>query len=94
MSGRKPFPLTIAPSDVGVLKWIASGEGVPWFQVQRARIVLAIASGERIIAVASQNDCDETTVWRTCRRYERAGLSGLLADGRRRAGRSLKAASL
>ncbi|HMB05268.1 MAG TPA: hypothetical protein VKP69_16210 [Isosphaeraceae bacterium] len=27
--------------------------------------------------------CDEATVWRTCRRYERSGLQGLRADGRK-----------
>jgi hypothetical protein len=90
MRGRKPLPMAIAPADQRVLAWIASGEGVPWFQVQRARIVLAIAGGQRTAAVAAATGCDEATVWRTCRRYERAGLSGLLAD-RRRSDRSLQA---
>jgi hypothetical protein len=47
--------------------------------------VLAIAAGERTHRVAAEFDCDEATVWRICRRYEQAGLSGLLADGRRSA---------
>jgi hypothetical protein len=83
MRGRKPLPVTIAPADYPVLQWIARGENLPWYQVQRARIVLAIAAGERTRDVAGQTRCDVTTVWRTCRRYLRAGLSGLLADGRR-----------
>ena len=47
--------------------------------------MLAIAGGQRTGVVAKQNDCDEATVWRTCRRYEQLGLTGLLADGRRSA---------
>jgi hypothetical protein len=88
MRGRKPLRVTIAPGDGLVLQWIARGEGVPWFQVQRARIVLGIAGGQRTAAVAAKIGCDEATVWRTCRRYEQAGLSGLLSD-RRRSDRSL-----
>jgi hypothetical protein len=61
------------------------GAMLPEYQVQRARIVLAVADGERIQHVAATADCDEATVWRTCRRYEVAGLSGLFADGRRSA---------
>jgi hypothetical protein len=85
MRGRKPRQLTIAVADSAVLRLIAKGDGVPWYQVQRARIVLAIAAGERTQEVAKEMNCDEATVWRTCRRYEQAGLSGLLADGRRSA---------
>jgi hypothetical protein len=85
MRGRKPRRLTIAAADEPVPRWIAQDHGPPAFQVQRARIVLASAEGRRICEVALQNDCDEATVWRACRRYERSGLSGLLADGRRSA---------
>jgi hypothetical protein len=84
MAGRKPRPLTIASADQLVLQWIAQQEELPWYQAQRARIVLAIAAGEQTQVVAGREHCDEATVWRTCRRYEEAGLSGLLADGRRR----------
>jgi hypothetical protein len=85
MRGRKPRRVTIFPSDLAVLRWIARGENLPSYQVQRARIVLAIAAGARTQRVASDADCDEATVWRICRRYEEMGLSGLLADGRRSA---------
>ncbi len=85
MRGRKPRQVTIAPADYHVLCLIAGGDTLPSYQVQRARIVLAIASGERTGRVAQKLGCDEATVWRTCRRYEEAGLSGLLADGRRSA---------
>ena len=85
MRGRKPRRVAIAPSDLSVLRWIASGKDLPTYQVQRAKIVLAIAAGARTQKVAEDSGCDETTVWRTCRRYEELGLSGLLADGRRSA---------
>ncbi|MCI0464566.1 MAG: helix-turn-helix domain-containing protein [Gemmataceae bacterium] len=85
MRGRKPRQVTIAPADYHVLCLIARGDSLPTYQVQRARIVLAIAGGERTGKVAEQVGCDEATVWRACRRYEEAGLSGLLADGRRSA---------
>ena len=76
MRGRKPRQVTIAPADYHVLCLIARGETLPSYQVQRARIVLAIAAGGRTQSVARQVGCDEATVWRTCRRYEAAGLSG------------------
>lgn len=85
MRGRKPRRVAIVPSDLSVLRWIARGDDLPVYQVQRARIVLAIAGGARTQKVAKDSGCDEATVWRTCRRYEQSGLSGLLADGRRSA---------
>jgi len=85
MRGRKPRRVTIAPADLPVLRLIARGDHVPIYQSQRARIILAIAAGERTQDIARRTGCDEATVWRTCRRYEQSGLSGLLADGRRSA---------
>jgi hypothetical protein len=85
MRGRKPRRLTIAPADYHALRLLARGDGIPTYQAQRAQMVLAIASGERTQDVAQRVGCDEATVWRACRRYEQAGLSGLLADGRRSA---------
>jgi Winged helix-turn helix len=80
MRGRRPCPLTIPAGDVEALHEIARRRCLPWFQVQHARIVLAVAAGQRIRTVASQTQCDEATVWRVCRRYEQAGLAALLAD--------------
>src|SRR5205807_9234062 len=51
-----------------------------WFQVQHARIVLAVAAGEPIQAIAFRMECDRSTVWRICRRYEQGGLKELLLD--------------
>jgi transposase len=85
MRGRKPRRISIRPGDLSALQWIAEGTEPPLYQVQRARIVLAMAAGARTQQVAQDSGCDEATVWRTCRRYEQWGLSGLLADGRRSA---------
>jgi Homeodomain-like domain-containing protein len=82
MRGRKPDPLTLAPADGPVLAGIARRGALPWYQVRSARIVLAIAAGERRRCVAERMQCAEATVWRTCQRYEESGLAGLLADHR------------
>jgi hypothetical protein len=80
MGGRKPRPVKLADADIPVLQAVARHRRLCWFQVQHARILLAVAAGEPIQAVASRLECDRTTVWRLCRRYEQAGLSGLLLD--------------
>jgi hypothetical protein len=85
MRGRKPRIVAIAPGDVAALRWVASGSVVPSYQARRAKIVLAIANGVRTQHVAEEMDCDAATVWRICRQYEQGGLSGLLADLRRKA---------
>src|SRR5262245_5181669 len=64
------------------LRITAHGDCLPWYQVRRARIVLAVAAGQRTRDVASPLDCGVATVRRTCERYRREGLDGLLADGR------------
>ena len=43
--------------------------------MQHARIVLAVAAGERVGDLAARLECDRTTVWRVCRRYEQGGLT-------------------
>ena len=47
MRGRKPCPLSIGSHDRTILQEVARSETLPWFQVRRARTVLAIAAGER-----------------------------------------------
>jgi hypothetical protein len=80
MRGRKPRPLSIADADLPLLKGVARARRLAWFQVQHARIVLAVADGEPIGAIAARLECDPATVWRVCRRYERGGLKSLLLD--------------
>jgi transposase len=55
---------------------------LPWFQVQRAKIVLALAAGDRQCSVADRFECDAATVWRARERYRLGGLASLFADGR------------
>jgi transposase len=83
MRGRKPRDFSLAAHDVPILQQTARSRILPWFQVQRARVVLAIADGERVQAVAFQLQCDPSTVWRFCRRYEQGGLEGLLSEAPR-----------
>jgi hypothetical protein len=73
MRGRSPRPLEIAPQDVSILQTIARSRSLPWYQIQRAQILLAVAAGEPIRQLAVRTQCDPSTVWRICRRYESAG---------------------
>lgn len=83
MRGRRPHRILLAAHEVPILQQIARSRTLPWFQVQRARVVLAMADDDRVQTVAFQMQCDPSTVWRICRRYEEAGLEGLLADAPR-----------
>jgi transposase len=82
MRGRRPEKLMIARHDAEVLHTVVHSGSLPWFQVRRAMIVLAIAAGDRQCSVAAQLDCDEATVWRVCHRYRLDGLSSIFANGR------------
>jgi len=79
MRGRKPREVTVDADDLPALQRVARAQVTPWFQVRRARTVLAVADGARVEAVADRMGCDRGTVWRTCRLYERDGLAGLLS---------------
>ena len=83
MRGRKPRWLSVAAHDQPILEQLARSRTLPWFQVQRARAVLAMARGERVQTVAWQMQCAPSTVWRLCRRYEQIGLAGILAEAPR-----------
>jgi transposase len=83
MRGRKPGVLTILASDISPLERLAHSDTSPWYQVRRARIVLGIAAGQRREDLAAQLECDESTIWRACHRYQDSGLTGLRADHRR-----------
>jgi transposase len=80
MPGRKPRPLTVADADADILRAVARSRHLCFYQVQHARIVLAVAAGEPIRSVADRLECDRTTVWRVCRRYEQGGWKKLLLD--------------
>lgn len=80
MRGRKPRELNIDANDRPILEEVARSRTLPWFQVERARIVLAVAAGQRIQELAARQDFDRTTIWRLCRRYEEQGVEGLLSQ--------------
>jgi hypothetical protein len=86
MRGRPPRELTVDADDLLALERVARAQSAPWYQVRRARTVVAVAEGQRVEAVAARMGCDRGTVWRTCRLYERGGVPGLLA-GPGRSGR-------
>ena len=77
MHGHRPEKLTIVGPDRDTLHSAAHSGSLPWFQVQRAKIVLAIAAGERPWSVAARLECDPATVWRACQRYRRDGLQSV-----------------
>src|SRR5947207_8726732 len=77
MRGRKPRPLTVADADLPILRAVARSRHLSFFQVEHARIVLAVAAGQSIQSVASRLECGRATVWRVCRRYEQGGLKEL-----------------
>jgi hypothetical protein len=83
MRGRKPHVLVIASEDVPVLEHVARCRKLPWFQVERARILLAVAAGQRVETLTAQFECDRATVWRVCRRYEQLGLNSVFGEAPR-----------
>ena len=48
MRGRYARPLTIDPQDLSILQAIVRSRSHPWFQVERARLLLGVANGQRI----------------------------------------------
>src|SRR3984893_9063333 len=91
MRGRRPDEVTIRSPDQAELERIAHSDTLPWFRVRRARIILGMAAGRRREVLASELDCDQSTIWRTCQRYQRLGLMGLLVDQRQgHSGRDLQ----
>jgi Homeodomain-like domain len=91
MRGRRPDAVIINRADQSELERIAHSDTLPWFRVRRARIILGIAAGRRREVLATELDCDQSTIWRTCQRYQRLGLRGLLVDQRQgHSGRDLQ----
>lgn len=82
MRGRKPEKLVIAGQDADTLHGVAHSDSLSWLEVRRAKIVLAIAAGERRCSVAARLECDEATVWRACQLYRQGGLECLFDDCR------------
>src|SRR3954468_13248636 len=83
MRGRRPRPLEIVPHDVPILQQIARSRSLPWYQIQRAQILLAVAAGEPIQQLAIRTQSDPSTIWRICRRYEASAWPELLQPPQR-----------
>lgn len=80
MQGRKPREVLVNTQDRYLLEQIARSRSLPWFQVQHARTILAVADGEPVKIVAHEMQCAPSTVWRVCRRYENEGLEGVFSE--------------
>jgi hypothetical protein len=83
MKGRKPHQVIVNAHDRGVLEEIAHSRTLSWFQVQRARTLLGMADGQSVQSIALRMQCDPSTVWRICCRYENEGLEGVLVEAPR-----------
>src|SRR6476660_4785201 len=70
--------LTIDPLAIPILQALVRSRTHPWFQVERARLLLGMGNGQRVQTLAFQMRCDPATVWRVCRDYERRGLDAVL----------------
>jgi hypothetical protein len=79
----EPRHIVVAAHDRHLLQRIARSRTLSWFQVQRARTLLAVADGERVQTVATWMQCDPSTIRRICRRYEESGLESVLAEAPR-----------
>jgi hypothetical protein len=83
MRGRKPSSFKLERKDVTELGRLLRDGHTPQRVAQRARILLARATGEGVAAVATKVDQDPATIWRVCERYRRRGLQAALHDAPR-----------
>ena len=87
MCGRRPVPfLEIAPHDVPILQSDRSESVTPLVSSPTGSGPPGRRRGEPIRTLAIRTQCNPSTVWRICRRYEDAGLPDLL-EPPQRAGR-------
>jgi hypothetical protein len=56
---------------------IANPYWAEW-QVRKAKAVLGIASGQRVCDLAAELKYSPPSIWRTCRRFERDGMSAVV----------------
>ena len=83
MRGRKPDLFKLEHKDVIELGRFLRDGHTPQRVAQRARILLARAAGEGVVAVATKVERDPATVWRVCQRYRQHGLQAALLDAPR-----------
>lgn len=83
MRGRKPNPFRLERKDVTDLGRLLRDGHTSQRVAQRARILLARAAGESVVAVAAKVEQHPATIWRVCERYRRQGLQAALHDAAR-----------
>ena len=77
MRGRRPEKLTIARRDQDAVHSAANSGCLPWFQVQRAKIVLLAAEGLENDEIARRLDTRRKVVWLWRKRFLEKRLEGL-----------------
>jgi hypothetical protein len=76
--GRKPKPVFLDPEDERLLQVVVESPYWSSRQVRRAKVVLAMASGARIVALIEELKLSRAEIQRICRKFERDGVVGLL----------------
>lgn len=77
MRGRRPKPFAISSDVERTLRGIARDVARPYFEVVRARILLARASGQRVKNIADKFQVDESLVWRIVNNFSVNGFRSL-----------------
>lgn len=77
MRGRRPKPFAISSDVERTLRGIARDVARPYFEVVRARILLARASGQRVKNIADKFQVDESVVWRIVNSFTVNGFRSL-----------------
>jgi hypothetical protein len=76
--GRKPKPVILDPEDERLLREIIESPYWSSRQVRRAKVVLAMAGGARIVELIEELKLSRAEIGRICRKFERDGVVGLL----------------
>jgi len=85
MSRSSPFAITLSSSEEAELRKRAAKYTLPYFQVQRAKMILYAAQGMRNDEIAARLDTRRELVWLWRKRFFADRLAGL--EERARPGR-------
>jgi transposase len=80
--------VVVSASDRARLEAIASDRNRQRKHIERARVVLASITGDRVQRVAAQLGVSRPMIWRWQQRFAEAGVDGLLRDKTRKPGKS------
>src|SRR5262245_62018641 len=76
--GRRPKPVFLDPEDERLLQEVVDSSYWTSRQVRRAKVVLAMAGGARIVELIEEVQLSRAEIQRICRKFERDGVVGLL----------------